>query len=161
VLPQLLCCKHRGVVVDNRDPQGMGRLKVDVPGVFQNGEQFAMPAVPYAGTFVGFSMLPPIGANVWVDFEQGDVNRPVWSGCFWAPGEAPAEVMQSGVAFIRGDNVGLVMDEQPGRGRIAVETQTGSLVADQARLKVASMAGGEIELSGAEVQINRDGIKVV
>jgi len=159
VLPQLLCCKHRGVVVDNRDPQGMGRLKVDVPGVFENGEQFAMPAVPYAGTFVGFSMLPPVGANVWVDFEQGDVNRPVWSGCFWSPGEAPAEVMQSGVIFIRGEKVGLLMNEQP--GRIAVETQTGSLVAEQARLKVASIAGGEIELAGTAVQFNQDGVKVV
>ena len=35
--------------------------------------------------------VPPVGANVWVEFEGGDVNYPIWSGCFWGPGELPAE----------------------------------------------------------------------
>ena len=36
------------------------------------------------------SPIPPVGANVWVEFEGGDPDYPIWSGCFWGTGEVPA-----------------------------------------------------------------------
>ena len=50
-----------------------------------------MPSVPFAGPKVGFFAIPPVGANVWVEFEAGDTDHPIWSGCFWGPGQLPAE----------------------------------------------------------------------
>jgi len=40
---------------------------------------------------VGLFFLPPKGANVWVEFEGGDPDYPIWSGCFWSDGEVPAQ----------------------------------------------------------------------
>src|SRR3954454_16324318 len=82
--------KYRGLVVDNNDPQLRGRLKATVPAVL--GEVisgYAEPCVPYAGTGSGFYAVPPVGAGVWIEYEAGDPSRPVWTGCWWASGEAP------------------------------------------------------------------------
>lgn len=77
--------KYRGKVINNIDPEFLGRILVDVPAVPGMVLNYALPCVPYAGPDVGFYAIPPIGANVWVEFEGGDPNYPVWVGCFWAP----------------------------------------------------------------------------
>lgn len=82
--------KYRGKVTNNLDPMSLGRLQVSVPAVF--GEfplNWAEPCVPYAGMSTGFYAMPPIGANVWVEFEGGNPEKPIWSGCFWGTGEVP------------------------------------------------------------------------
>jgi hypothetical protein len=81
--------KYRGTVLDNLDLLMMGRLMVKVPAVPGSLLNWALPCTPYAGPDVGFFMMPPIGANVWVEFEGGDPNWPIWSGCFWGEGELP------------------------------------------------------------------------
>jgi hypothetical protein len=81
--------KYRGSVVENIDPLFQGRLMVIVPDVFGIvPSSWALPCVPMAGPLMGTSFVPPpIGANVWVEFEQGDPQMPIWVGCFWS---APA-----------------------------------------------------------------------
>ncbi|MBK8988262.1 MAG: baseplate assembly protein [Chloroflexi bacterium] len=83
--------KYRGKVVNNIDPLMRGRLITLVPAVSELPLSWALPCLPYAGPGVGFFALPPIGANVWVEFEGGDPNYPIWSGCFWGDGQAPAK----------------------------------------------------------------------
>jgi hypothetical protein len=83
--------KFRGKVVENVDPMILGRILVEVPSVPSSTLNWAMPCVPYAGPQVGFYAIPPIGANVWVEFEAGDPNYPVWVGCFWSEGQVPLE----------------------------------------------------------------------
>jgi hypothetical protein len=83
--------KYRGKVVNNIDPLMLGRLIVLVPAVSEFPLSWAMPCVPYAGKDVGFFAVPPIAANVWVEFEEGDSTYPVWTGCFWGEGETPAK----------------------------------------------------------------------
>ena len=83
--------KHRGKVVDPVDPLQLGRILALVPAISEMPLSWAMPATPYAGADVGFFAIPPIGANVWIEFEGGDVNYPIWSGCFWGEGQVPAE----------------------------------------------------------------------
>ena len=83
--------KYRGKVVNNIDPLMLGRLIVLVPAVSELPLSWAMPCVPYAGRNVGFFALPPIAANVWMEFEEGDPNYPIWTGCFWGDGEVPAK----------------------------------------------------------------------
>jgi uncharacterized protein involved in type VI secretion and phage assembly len=86
--------KYRGAVIDNRDPLAMGRLRALVPAALgEAASGWAMPCMPYDAPQTGLSMLPPPGARVWIEFEQGDADRPIWSGCFWREGEWPAEAV--------------------------------------------------------------------
>lgn len=84
--------KYRGLVKDNKDPLGLGRIQATVPSVSGMTVNWALPCVPYAGSQVGFYAMPPIGAAVWIEFEGGDPTYPIWSGCFWQTGEVPTEV---------------------------------------------------------------------
>jgi uncharacterized protein involved in type VI secretion and phage assembly len=52
---------------------------------------WALPSLPYAGKGSGFFRVPPPGAGVWIEFEAGDVSRPIWTGCWWADGQLPAD----------------------------------------------------------------------
>ena len=84
--------KYRGLVTNNIDPLGMGRLQAMVPEVLgESPSSFALPCAPYAGTGSGQFTIPPIGAGVWIEFEAGDVSRPIWSGCWWSSGEVPMD----------------------------------------------------------------------
>jgi len=72
---------HRGVVVDNDDPQGRLRLRVVVPALGTDGADWAEACVS-----AWANALPPTGAGVWVAFENGDIRRPVWMGAVVPPG---------------------------------------------------------------------------
>jgi uncharacterized protein involved in type VI secretion and phage assembly len=82
--------KYRGFVVDNQDPAKLGRLKLKVPSVLGSDvvTGWAMPCAPYGGDAnQGFLFIPEVGAGVWVEFEEGDLEFPIWVGTFWsAPG---------------------------------------------------------------------------
>jgi uncharacterized protein involved in type VI secretion and phage assembly len=87
--------KYRGFVVNNEDPQRIGRLQLRVPAVL--GEQitgWALPCMPFGGlSDQGLFSVPEAGAQVWVEFEAGDPDMPIWSGTFWqASGDLPTEV---------------------------------------------------------------------
>jgi Type VI secretion system/phage-baseplate injector OB domain len=82
--------KYRGKVSANKDPLHLGRIQVEVPAIYGSGTaSWAMPCTPYAGADVGFFAIPPIGTNVWVEFEAGDPDYPIWSGCFWGEDQLP------------------------------------------------------------------------
>ena len=84
--------KYRGMVLNNIDPMQMNRLLVQVPDVAGLiPTTWAMPCVPVAGIQNGMVALPMIGSGVWVEFEHGDPDYPIWVGCFWgSAAEVPA-----------------------------------------------------------------------
>jgi hypothetical protein len=75
--------KYQGTVLQNADPLGIGRLMVNVPGVVIPPSTWAMPCAPVAGPQHGSVSIPPLGAGVWVEFEQGELDHPIWVGCYW------------------------------------------------------------------------------
>ena len=76
--------KFRGMVLNNIDPMQIGRLQVQVPDVTGLAPAtWAMPCAPVAGIQSGMFALPAIGSGVWVEFEQGNIDFPIWVGCFW------------------------------------------------------------------------------
>ena len=82
--------KYRGTVVNNVDPKRQGRIQVSVTDVGIVLSNWAMPCVPIAGIQSGIFTIPAIGTGVWVEFEQGDTDYPIWTGCWWGtPIEAP------------------------------------------------------------------------
>src|SRR6187455_2687034 len=85
--------KYRGVVVNNLDPLQQGRIQVTCPDVTLPPSTWALPCFPVAGIQAGAWMLPNPGTGVWLEFEQGDANHPIWSGCWYgSAAEVPALV---------------------------------------------------------------------
>ena len=76
------CCKYRGMVADRNDPLQLGRLKLRVPSILADAVTgWAWPASPYAGKGIGFLFIPQVDDLVWVEFVEGDLEHPIWSGC--------------------------------------------------------------------------------
>lgn len=115
--------KYRGKVESNIDPQHLGRLKITCPAVLGDGRfAWALPCTPYAGSGVGLFLIPSPGTNIWVEFEGGDADNPIWSGCFWGLGELPEGPGQANTKLLKTECVELAFDDVPGSGgvRIAV-----------------------------------------
>lgn len=139
--------KYRGLVVRNSDPHQMARVQVQVPDVLgETCSTWAMPCVPVAGAQAGCFALPPAGSRVWVEFEQGDPDYPIWTGGFWEKGQVP--------------NVAHTPTVSPGGQNLVLQTtgQNTIVVSDGA----ASSDGGGIVLSagGATIVINQSGIYI-
>jgi hypothetical protein len=84
--------KYRGLVFTNVDPQNQGRLIAIVPEVLGTvPTNWCLPCTPYAGSALpaGLFNIPASGAGVWIEFEAGDVNRPIWTGCWWGTAQVP------------------------------------------------------------------------
>lgn len=87
--------KYRGFVVNNMDPKRLGRLTLRVPSVLGRNvvTGWAMPCVPFGGQKnQGFLCIPDIGAGVWVEFEEGDLEFPIWVGTFWSEPGGTSEI---------------------------------------------------------------------
>jgi uncharacterized protein involved in type VI secretion and phage assembly len=161
--------KYRGTVVDNNDPMQMGRLSVQVPDVSNiQTATWAMPSAPLAGGGSGSVAVPPVGASVWVEFEQADSDYPIWSGCFWgssaevpplalaAPAGVQAIVLQS-----VGGNVLMLSDQSGSAGGILLKSSSGASIAinDQG-ITIDNGKGATITLSSNSVNINQGALTV-
>lgn len=160
--------KYRGKVENNVDPQMMGRVQVSVPAVLGQGTRsWAMPCAPYAGSGVGFFAVPPQGANVWVEFEGGDPDSPIWSGCFWGrPDEVPVQPAVPFVKVLKTDNLMLKLDDTPGAGGFTLEVNPPSaatplkIVCDLTGIELSNGAA-KVKLTPASVSINDGALEVI
>lgn len=159
--------KYRGTVEDNIDPLSLGRIQIRTPAVLGDTTlAWAMPSVPYAGPGVGLVLIPPLGANVWVEFEGGDPDLPIWSGCFWGSGELPALPGRPATAFLKTDGLAITIDDQPEGGGLTIEvtppvvTMPVKLVVDGTGIEISNGAGASVKLSGPSVSINNGALEV-
>lgn len=76
--------KYRGFVDDNADPDQLGRLRLRVPSVLGDAVTgWALPCLPYGGLDgQGSFFIPDISARVWVEFEEGRLDAPIWVGTY-------------------------------------------------------------------------------
>ena len=155
--------KYRGKVENNIDPMQLGRVQVSVPAVLGEGSMsWAMPCVPYAGPGVGFFAIPPAGANVWVEFEGGDPDYPILSGCFWGTGEVPALPAIAEMKVLKTDMGTITLNDLPGAGGITIETITGmKIVISALGIEINNGQGGSIKLTGPQVSVNEGALEVV
>jgi len=159
--------KYRGKVSNNVDPMQLGRLQVVVPEVLGDGRlSWALPCVPFAGPGVGFFCLPPIQANIWVEFEGGDPDYPIWSGCFWDPGQVPAKPAVPQMVVLQTLGVTLQLSDVPGGGGLTIEVRPPA-VAIPLTMTFTS-AGIEIrngknsvKLTAASVNVNDGALEVI
>lgn len=85
---------YRAKVVDNVDSDNQGKLKVRclAIGDSEENEHIAYPKFPSAGADYGIKSIPPKGSFVWVEFENGSPDVPVWTGGWYARNEMPEEL---------------------------------------------------------------------
>jgi uncharacterized protein involved in type VI secretion and phage assembly len=150
--------KYRGVVSDNKDPETRGRIKAQVPDVLGDRDStWAMPCVPYGGDGVGWYFVPPIDASVWIEFEQGDPNYPVWVGC----SEPPAKFLTPGTKMLKTGSAAITIKDQEGSGSLTlVVNNSAKIVMDSNGIEITNGQGASIKLSGATVKINEQALEV-
>jgi len=153
--------KHRAIVTDNSDPDNLGRLRVRVPRLLGSVETgWALPAAPYGGASEeGFFALPDIGASVWIEFEDGDLAYPVWSGTWWGDGERPegAGPGQKVIKTAAGHKV--VLDDDA--GSITVTDSNGNEVTlDSSGIKLEDANGNSITLDSSGITLKGSLINV-
>lgn len=125
-LSQRFFGKYRGEVTATDDATSRGRLKVKCPAILGEQEVWAMPAGPYAGDGIGFFALPPSGSSIWVEFEGGEINQPIWSGCFWKNGEIASGDAKEGVMFLKTPGVSIRVDNDA--GTVEIEASGGAKI---------------------------------
>lgn len=162
--------KFRGVVLNNIDPMQMARVQVQVPDVLGLGiSSWAMPCVPFAGQQSGMFVLPQIGAGVWVEFEQGNQDYPIWVGGFWgSAAEVPALALAGlpvspSIVLQTGNQNGLTISDLPGpTGGILLKTLTGAMISiNEIGITISNGQGATIMLNGPAVNINQGALTVI
>lgn len=158
--------KYRGKVAANVDPNKLGRLQVSVPAVLGEGRtSWAMPCVAFAGPSVGLFLLPPVGANVWVEFEAGDPDYPIWSGCFWGSGEVPADPATEDVKLLKTTGITLQLSDVSGSGGVKLDVDSPgvssalSLVMDKSGIELKN-GSSTVLLSSSSVSVNDGALEV-
>lgn len=155
--------KYRGSVTNNIDPEARGRLMVQVPSVLGSGSlNWAEPCVPYAGKGLGFLFLPPNGANVWVEFEAGDSQRPIWTGCFWGPGEAAPLLSVPEHKILKTDGFELSIFEVQGApgAKVEIKVAPNNKISMDPTQIIITNGASTITLMGPSVKINNGALEV-
>ena len=159
--------KYRGIVTDINDPLMLGRVRARVPDVFGDGESgWAMPCTPFGGSGMGFFALPASGAGVWIEFEHGDPDYPIWVGCwFGSVADVPPDLLAppyKKVLLKTSDGQSITLDDTPGIGGITLQTSGGQkIVLSATGIEIDNGMGGSIKLTGPQVSINQGALEVV
>ena len=169
-MPEPLYGKYRGTVMNNVDPEQIGRIQAIVPGV--EGflpSSWAMPCLPWGGINTGMFTVPAMGAGVWIEFERGDPNYPIWTGCFWGlAAERPAmsQMVPPGVPGITIQTTlknGIVVSDVPGpTGGILLQTTTGAMISvSDTGIVISNGKGAVITMMANVVDINAGALTVI
>jgi Type VI secretion system/phage-baseplate injector OB domain len=158
--------KYRGVVTGNVDPMTRGRVQVSVPSVLGDGRlSWAEPCVPFAGDGVGLFAVPPVGTNVWVEFEGGDSQHPILAGCFWGDGQAPGDGLPT-TKVLAVDGITLTLNELSGAGGFTLEVGSPAVsvpmkLSCTADGIVLSIGSSKLLLSTTSVSVNDGALEVM
>ncbi len=176
--------KYRATVSDIKDPLMTFRIKARVPDVYGDRESgWAMPCLPFGSGSMGFFALPKVGSGVWIEFEHGDPDRPIWSGCWLGsqkdvPPALLAPAYKKLLIKTEGGN-SILLDDTPGKGGITLETAGGQKLTMSAKgielndgkgtkialtpkgIEIDDGKGGKIAMTGPKVSINGGALEVI
>jgi len=156
--------KYRGTVFNNIDPEQRGRIQAIVPDV--SGlipTSWAMPCMPIAGKQSGVYVVPQIGSGVWIEFEQGDSDYPIWTGCFWGiVAEVPTLALAGNptspniVLQTALQNAIVISDLPPPTGGVMLKSGASTIIVGTDGIKITAP---KIEINGLTI-INQGALTV-
>lgn len=143
--------KYRGQVSDANDPLGIGRIRARVPDVFGNNESgWALPCFAFAGPGVGLFAIPPVGAWVWMEFEYGEPENPIWTGCFYPQDPTAVPKMLAELAPVT----------RLGPQQLVLKTKEWLVTVDVGKVSIASLAAAvprtRLELTANTVKLTNE-----
>ncbi|MER2551654.1 MAG: phage baseplate assembly protein V [Thauera sp.] len=128
--------KYRGIVTNVDDPLNQCRVRARVDGLLHGQETgWALPVAPFAGDGHGMVMLPAVGAGVWIEFEAGRLDNPIWSGGWWASGQRPEPQGAALRVIVSEHGHTVILDDRN----------------DELKLVHGSAGGPEIRMTGSEI----------
>jgi len=174
VSPGRFVGKYRATVLVNVDPEQRGRLQLMIPDVLgEIPSTWAEACVPLAGPTgppMGVYMVPPIGAGVWAEFEQGDLNYPIWTGCRWGGQSDIPSLAKAGlpvspniVMQTLGQHVLVISDmpPTPATGGIMLQSATkATIVVNDSGIYISNGKGASINMVGPTVTINNGALAI-
>jgi uncharacterized protein involved in type VI secretion and phage assembly len=156
-----------GVVTNNQDPEGMGRVKVKFPWLSDQDEShWARVAAPMAGKERGFYFLPEVEDEVLVAFEHGDARFPYVIGALWNGKDAPPAKNDDGKNNIRviksrsGHIIRLTDEDGKEKIEIIDKSEKNSIVLDTAKNTMTITSEKDIVFSASKGTIKLDGQKI-
>jgi uncharacterized protein involved in type VI secretion and phage assembly len=161
--------KYRGLVTDNKDPLNRGRIRARVPDVYSDYESgWALPCLPFAGGKMGFFAVPPVNAAVWMEFEAGDPDYPIWAGCRWDDEKELPKLPDgvendpgSAIMFCTEGGNSILLDDAKNSGGITLKTAGGQkIVISSQGIEIDNGNGAKIKLSNNQVSVNDGALEV-
>ncbi len=156
--------KYRATVFNNIDPEQRGRIQAIVPDVLGlTPSSWAMPCMPIAGKQMGVYMVPQVGSGVWIEFEQGDSDFPIWTGCFWGVvAEVPALALTGNpaspniVVQTPLQNAVVLSDMPPPTGGVMLKSGLSTIIVGTDGIKITAP---KIEINGLTI-VNQGALTV-
>ncbi len=159
--------KYRGIVTDIQDPLMQGRIKAKVPEVLGDDESgWALPCLAFGGSRMGFFVLPDVGSTVWMEFEHGDPDYPIWAGSwFGSKADMPSQLMSppfKKTMIMTKAGHGIILDDSPGAGGITLQTAGGQkIVLTSQGIEIDNGSGAVIKLSANQVSVNNGALEIM
>ncbi len=166
--------KYRGTVVNNIDPEQRGRIQAIIPDVLGLiPSSWAMPCVPIAGKQEGIFVVPQIGAGVWMEFEQGESDYPIWVGGFWGIATEVPALALAPPPIPPGQNIVLQTTLQnsivlsdaaptPLTGGIVLKSATGAtIIVNDSGIYIDNNKGASLIMVGKSVTINNGALVII
>jgi hypothetical protein len=140
--------KYRGRVSDNDDPLKVGRIRAKVSDVYGDEESgWALPCFPHAAAGSVIYSVPPVDSWVWMEFEYGNADKPIYTGCFFP--DDPTAVAATIAQLL--PLVGVDKD------KIALKTSEWLITVESSKIVLASLQG---PLARTRLEVTANSIKL-
>ncbi len=156
-----------GIVTNNEDPEGIGRVKVNFPWLSPEDESnWARVATPMAGNDRGIYFLPEIDDEVLIMFEHGDMRFPYIIGSLWNGQDSPPANNSDGNNNIRviksrnGHVIRLIDEDGAEKIEIIDKSEANSIVFDTSENTITITSDKDIVLNASQGTIKLDAQKV-
>jgi uncharacterized protein involved in type VI secretion and phage assembly len=165
--------KFRGTVVNNIDPELRGRIIAMVPDVLgivpSTWCEASVPLAGPTGAPMGAYLVPPIGAGVWIEFENGDPSYPIFTGCRYGMPADPSPIAKLGlpvspsVVFQTAGQNSISISDLPGpTGGIMLKSLSGAtLIVNDTGIYIQNGKGAMLTMIGPTVTINSGALTII